>query len=357
MKIVFIISSLQAGGAERVISNIANNFDNIGHNITILVLSKETPFYSINSSIELIQLGVDKPKGRDFISRAKHIPNIIFTLKSNILDLNPDIVISFLTKVNIISTIVSKLTKTPIIVSERTNFNALNKKMWRFLRRVIYPYSDALVVQSKFDKEKYYFHKNCQIIHNPIYKFNRYKNIKREKIVLAVGRLVELKGFDMLIEAFSSLKNRDWRLIIAGEGKIRDKLQKQIIDNKMEKSISLIGRVSDIERYYKKASIFVLSSRIEGFPNVLIEAISYGCPSIAFNCLTGPSDIIKDGENGLLVEANNVKGLSKNIELLQNNKELRDKFSKSGVEISKELSIDKISNRWLEVINSVLEKR
>jgi len=356
MKILFVISSLNTGGAEKNLTTISNYFDTLGHNITIVILSKDKPFFTSNSSIELIQLGLDRPKD-GFLNRVKHIPTLIYSLKENISTLKPDIVISFMTEVNVLSTIASKLAGVPIVVSERTNYNFLSSKIWKILRRVVYPFSDALIVQSNYDKKKYSFHNNCHIIYNSIFISNQYKNIKRENIILAVGRLTYIKGFDMLIEAFSNLNYKDWKLIIVGEGELRQKLEEQISKKGLNSFIEMPGRTLDIEKYYKKASIFVLSSRMEGFPNVLIEAMAYGCSSIAFDCLTGPSDIIKNKENGVLVKPKNIKELSKELMILIDDTSKRKELGNNATKISDRLSIDKISNRWLEVIKDVLERR
>jgi len=353
---MMITYSLESGGAERVLSILSNYWDILGHELVIATIVDKESFYPLNSTIKHIRLGIDKESidSKNMISdNYMRIQKISHLLKNE----NPEITISFLTTTNILTTIAAKLSSTPVIVSERTNYNFLKSKIWKVLRRVVYPFSDALIVQSAYDKNKYGFHNNCKVIQNPLQISHQNHEIRREKIILAVGRLVEVKGFDMLVEAFSKVnKNDEWKLVILGEGKLRETLEKKIVSLGLESVVSLPGNTKDVEYYYKQASIFVLSSRLEGFPNVLVEAMAYGCAPIAFDCLTGPGDIIENQKNGLLVEAENIKALSKAMQVLISDPKQIIEYGENAKAIEKKLSIDKISNEWLQVIDNILEK-
>ena len=152
------------------------------------------------------------------------------------------------------------------------------------------------------------------------------------------------------------LKKDDWELLIAGEGSEKKNLKNLIKNLNSQKNIKLIGKRKDIFNFYSKASIFVLSSKKEGFPNVLIEAMSMGCAVVSFDCPYGPSEIIEDGVNGILVENQNIEKLKETIENLINNKSLRDKLSKEAIKVREKYSIDKISKEWEDVINKVLNE-
>jgi len=355
MRVYLVIQSMSGGGAQRVLSILANYWSGLGYDIVLATFRNDDSFYSLDKKIEHIKLGLDSSSLRD-----KGVifgnPFRVKILAQSIKEQKADIVISFMTSANILATVASKIVGIPIVISERTNYKALNSKVWRFLRRVVYPFSDALVVLSSYDKEKYSFHKNCHIIYNPISVTHKYNNLDREKIILAVGRLVYLKGFDMLIEAFSKVNHENWKLIILGEGEERESLEKKIKDSNMSDKIELRGSTKDVEYFYKRASIFVLSSRIEGFPNVLIEAMVYGCAPIAFDCLTGPRDIIQNNKNGLLVEAENISGLSEALSYLLNNPDKITQFSKNAKDIEKELKIEKISDKWLNILSTLIKK-
>jgi GalNAc-alpha-(1->4)-GalNAc-alpha-(1->3)-diNAcBac-PP-undecaprenol alpha-1,4-N-acetyl-D-galactosaminyltransferase len=351
MKVVFFIHSLRSGGAERVLSLLANDWLNYGHDITIAVNDINEVFYPVNTQISIIDIGVQhKGIAKGITANIARVRKI----KQTITDTNPDIVISFMTTMNIKVTLASKLAKKPIIISERTSFDALKSRAWRTLRRVIYPHSSALIVQTAQAAKSYDFLSNLEIIENPLILQNKHLNLKREKIILAVGTLYSVKGFDMLIDAFSKLRNLDdWKLVILGEGEDREKLEDQIKQLDLSKKVLLPGTVSDVEFHYKKASIFVLSSRTEGFPNALCESMANGCPSIAFDCLTGPSEIINHPHNGILVEAENIPELTQAMQELADNPEKRNSISKESKKLADRLSINTISSKWFETIDRV----
>lgn len=355
MKIVFVTHALGPGGAERVLSQIANYFSEINYEVSIVIFNefkKEKSFYPLKSAIKIIK--IDNQRGNIiFYSKIKSLINIVFSLKKVFQKEDPDIIISFITLTNIFSTVAAKMARKKIILSEHTNYKRNAKEILGFFRYIIYPFADAVVVLTNQDREQYSFVKNVYTIHNPLLLENKYVNIKQEKIILGVGRLIYLKGFDILIKAFSKLKTKDWKLIIVGEGSERNNLEFLINKLGLEERVSLPGLTKDVEKYYKKASIFVLSSRTEGFPGALCEAMGYGCASIAFNCHTGPSDIISDKINGILVEPENEKQLSYEIKNLINDQEYRKLLSSNSKKILNELDITKIAKKWFTIIEDV----
>ena len=345
-KILFIISSLDVGGAEKILTTLANHFSNIGYEITILIASKRGSFFPLNRDIEVREL-----------KRVKPIFILIRELKREILSINPDIIISFMSEMNILATIASKLANKPIVVSERSAYDFLDiKPIWKKLRRVIYPFVDGLVVLTNADRDRYHFVKNRYKIENPLILKNRHSNIKREKIILAVGRLNPVKGFDILIRAFSKIKNREWRLRVVGEGAEREKLEILIDKLDLKNRVELVGLVKDVEIEYKRASIFVLSSRTEGFPGVLCEAMGYGCAVISFDCPSAPREIIRDRQDGLLVESNNIEELTSKIDYLIDNPKVRDRLGFNAKKISKRFSIDMIGIKWFRVIDKIVKE-
>ncbi len=346
MKIIFIISSLDVGGAEKILTTLANHFSNIGYEITILIASKNKFFFPLNRDIEVRELKKIKP-----------IFILINELRREILLINPDIIISFISEMNILATIASKLANKPIVVSERSAYDFLDiKPMWKKLRRVIYPFVDGLVVLTNADRDRYYFVKNRYRIENPLILKSNHSNIKREKVVLAVGRLNPVKGFDLLIRAFSKIKNQEWRLKIVGEGVERERLENLIKRLNLEERVKLVGLKKDVEIEYKRASIFVLSSRTEGFPGVLCEAMGYGCAVISFDCPSAPREIIRDRQDGLLVEPNNIEELTSKIDYLIDNSKVRDRLGFNAKKISKRLSIDMIGIKWFRVIDKIVKR-
>jgi len=347
MKILFIISSLNSGGAERVVSLLANYFIK-NHQVTIATFSNNEPFYTLDKNIVHKKLDLLKNSTTTF-DKIKNIFYRIKSLKMFFKQENPDIVISFMTHTNILSIIASKLNNQKIIISERTVYDFYNSNILNLIRKCIYPFANTLITQTKADKENYKFLNNVEVIYNPISFIDC--DIKKENIILAVGRLDKQKGFDTLIDVFNQI-DTNWQLIIAGDGKEKVNLEKLIYKN----NIKLIGNQKDIFKWYEKSSIFVLSSKKEGFPNVLLEAMSCGCAVVSFDCPYGPSEIIEHNKNGLLVENQNKEELKKAIELLIKNKNLRDKFSKEAIKVKEKYSIEKIAKEWENIINKVIAK-
>jgi len=353
MKVLFFIHSLSSGGAERVLSLLANDWQAQGHEISIAIESSNI-FYDIDKSIKIIDASIEQ---KGFAKQITGNVNRILKFKNIMTQVDPDIVISFMTTMCIKATIAAKLAKKPIILSEHTNFYFMQSKIWRAFRRMIYPLSNTLVVLTSHDKQKYSFHSNVNVIENPLALSHKHQKIERKNIILAVGRLTNVKGFDLLLKAFSQLENaKGWKLLILGEGPDKSLLEELASDLNISDQVLIPGATSDVEKHYKQASIFVLSSRMEGFPVSLCEAMGYGCPSVAFDCLTGPSDIIKHDHNGLLIEAGNTDMLSASIQDLIDNQDKRELLSKNAVTITKRLDIKTISNNWFEVITKTLNK-
>lgn len=347
MKILFIISSLDVGGAEKILTTLANYFDQSGHEVKILLTSKNRPYFLLNKQVETI-----------YVKQVKHVPFLVTELKKEILAVRPDIVISFMSEMNILATLASKLAHTPILVSERSAYDFLDiKPMWKKIRRVVYPFVDGLVVLTNADKDRYHFVNNRYKIENPLILKNNHLEIKKETILLAMGRLNPVKGFDRLIEAFSKIKNQQWKLLIGGEGQEREKLENLITKLDLSDRVELLGLVEEVEVYYKKASIFVLSSQTEGFPGVLCEAMGYGCAVVSFDCPSAPREIIRDREDGILVEANNIEALAQEMDYLIDNPNIREELGKNAKEIANRLSIDTIAQKWFKVIDKIVKKK
>ena len=303
MKILFLISSLSSGGAERVVSLLANHLCG-QYEVTIATFAKEESFYPLDKCIRHMKLDL-------LIDSATPLHTLLNTwqrirrLQEFFLVERPDVVVSFMSHTNLLAIFAAKAVRIPIIVSERITYDFYGSSILNVARRILYPFANALVVQTQRDRENYPFVSKAFVIPNLVAIPSEVRPIKRrEQVVLAVGRLENVKGFDLLISAFGKLKSKDWRLVIVGEGSQRNKLE-ALIRKIGADNIFLAGRQNNMEEWYQKASIFVLSSRKEGFPNVLLEAMAHACACIAFDCPYGPSEIPENGKYGLLVEQQN----------------------------------------------------
>jgi len=367
MKIIIFIHALTSGGAERVGVNLANRWAESGHNVTILTLSDVcNDFYKVNENVNRIGLslsGESTGKFRSIVENINRIREIRFLLKK----LQPDIALSFMGTANVILGIASiGIKNIGFIGSERTHPPEVPLPYeWDYLRKIIYRKLDSIVVLT--DETALWMNKNIDtqridIIPNaaiwpiPLYKPVITPNFKiDDKVLLAVGRLSEEKRFDVLISIFSHITDRfpEWKLCIVGEGSERFFLEKLIHTLKLEKQVFLVGRVGNINQWYESSDIYLMSSRVEGFPNTLVEAMSSGLAAISFDCDTGPRDIIKNRVNGLLIRNNDLYAFNEAIVELMIDEKMRKRLSKNALEIRKKYSIDKIDKLWMNLFTDI----
>jgi glycosyltransferase involved in cell wall biosynthesis len=357
LKLTFIIDSLISGGAERVMSIVANKFTECGYYTTIISKAQEPPFYKLNSNVKLVYLRTKvnyRNKATILFSRLKLYADIYYYLKST----RPDVVVPFLTNTNGVTIIVCKLLGLNVIASEHNNYklNLNTFPVW-FIKRVIYPRASLLTVLTERDKKDYYgkFMNNVIVMPNPLSlePVTDIDLIKRDKIILSVGELIRVdqKGFDLLLEVFAQISPvyPDWKLIIAGSG---DPGYINQIINKLglEEKVSLVGEVNDIQALMRMSSIFTMTSRWEGLPMVLLEAMSQGMACISFDCYTGPRELITNRWDGILIEDQNMEDFVTGLKELIDDKDLRINLGKKAIETSKQYLPGEIMHKWERII-------
>jgi len=361
-ELFFVINSLRGGGAERVLSTLANQFHLQKHRVKIICLNYDIPAYKVAEDLEIIYLL--NRKGNNSIYRVYYAASIFFKLSYLLIANRPKQVVSFMTTANLWAGLTCLITGTNYIVSERTTPNhTLNshRGLLKILSTHIYKKSKAIVSPSKGIENSLKLNKalsgftNYKIINNPVFQFKVPTNhqVNDKKFILGVGRLSFVKGFDQLIVAFANAKIKDIDLLIIGEGVEYDILQQMIKSFHLEKSIKLLGHKSNLEDYYAQAELFVMPSRNEGYPNALMEAMSFGCACISMNCEFGPSEIIEQEENGLLVEDKNIQELSNAMNRVLDNPALKAKLSANAKKINKSNSLENIYLQWEELLFSI----
>jgi len=347
-KIIFIISSLGSGGAERVVVNLSNYFSK-KHEVSIVTLSNEESFYNLNANVKHIKLNLTE-KSNNILGSIKNNLNRILEIRKIVKKENPDIMVSFLTQTNIISLISSSGIKFKKILSERSVYFSENSNfIWKFLRRLTYPFANNVILLTKGDAENYKFLKNKAIIPNFVNNTENNHSLCKENIILAVGRLHPVKQFDKLIELYYKSKI-EWPLYIVGDGQEMDKLKKMIKEFNLEKKIFLEGRKTNIYDYYKKAKIFALTSKHEAFPNAMLEAIYFGCGVVGFDCPYGPKEIIENGKSGYLVKDDN--DFIEKLHLLVNNEAILNKISQNAKNRAKVFNKNKILKKWEKYVEN-----
>ena len=353
-KKIFLISpTLQQGGAERVISELANQFckyDGVTIHLVLLAISDD--FYSINDKVIIHRLGFEnKGKVQKKISEIK----TLFQLRNLYRHHKPNSVLSFQERFNSFAILASIGTRIPVFVSDRSNPLKLLSPFNEKLRRFTYKYAAGIISQTSFAKEiieKKIKNKNIKVIPNPIKEITTYPEIKREKIILNVGRLVPEKGQKYLIEAFTKLDNKEWKLFLLGEGPLLKELQSQVVNLGKSDQVEFKGAVTNVDEYLARASIFAFPSISEGFPNALIEAMGAGLPCVSFDCNAGPRDVIVDGENGFLIELNNTVELHDKLNLLTHESELRTEIGKQAIKQKEVYNLDVIASQFYDFITS-----
>ena len=359
MKIMFCISSLSKGGAERVISILTNKL--IEENeIEIIVNTKLNTAYKFDKKIKILEL--DKK-----IHTNPLLKNMvrIKLIKKELEEEKPDIILTFLPMPSFRILYANRKLKIPIIVADRNDPKQEYKSfIYKFLMKWLYPKADGFVFQTNEQKE--YFKKEIQekstIIFNPIkeeFLVEENNKKERENVIVSVGRLVEQKNQKLLINAFSKIAKKypEYKLKIFGEGNLREELQKQIDDLNMKSKIHLCGVCDNIREQLEKAQIFVLPSNYGGMPNALIEAMALGCSVISTDCpCGGPRELIKNNENGILVPVNNEQELCNKIEYLIRNEEKAKIMGENAKKIKEKLNPNNILEQWENYIIKILQK-
>ena len=380
MKIAYCIPGLyNSGGMERVLTLKANYFaDVLGYDVVVILTEgkEKDYYYKLSSRIKVINLDIDfdSTYGLPIYIRAfKQIKKErLFKkkLENTLFKERPDITISLLRReINFLTSIKDGSIKIGEIHFGRDNFRTLEEyrlpqsvriflaKRWinSFIKKV--KKLDSFVVLTHEDKEKWSELNNITVIHNPLTFYPAETSDCSSKQVIAAGRYVPIKRFDHLIEAWAivSQKHIDWTLQLYGAG---NKEQYQSLMEKYQlKNCFINPPTPDIEQKYCDSSIFVLSSKNEGFGMVIIEAMACGVPPVSYDCPCGPKDIITDQEDGLLVENGNISMLAEKIIYLIENDDIRKEMGRLARIKSQQFLIDNIGKKWDELFNHLLRRK
>jgi GalNAc-alpha-(1->4)-GalNAc-alpha-(1->3)-diNAcBac-PP-undecaprenol alpha-1,4-N-acetyl-D-galactosaminyltransferase len=367
MRITFVIYSLCAGGAERVMSRMANYWAGKGWPITILTLKdgSEPPFYELHPAVSYCPLGIAENSG-NLVKAIYNNLRRMYVLRHAIKNSQPEIVISFMDQTNILTLQSTLGLNVPIVVSEHIDpYNGNCGWIWNQLRQLLYPRAARVIVLT--ERALSYFSErvrpHCQVIPNPVaipgigHEFNGRDGASPAKIILAMGRLDRQKGFDSLLEAFSRIAPAwpEWSLEIWGEGPERPALERLIAQKELVGRVRLPGSTRQPFEKMQHAGLFVMSSRYEGFPNVLGEAMACCLPVISFDCPTGPREIIRDGIDGILVPPGNISALTGAMDRLLANEVERKRLAQNASAVLERFALEKIMDIWEEMLQEVTQ--
>ena len=346
MEIVFTLASLGSGGAERVVSLLANRMAEQGHQVEIICLKFNDVYYKLHPEVK-VTLAMQQTKNR---------LTEVFWLRKYVKQVKPDVVIAFTEGVYCFTIAALLRTRIPVIASERLDPSAMTWKR-NLLKRFLLPYADWLVVQTKTIKD--YFPKNIQkktsIIYNPVRLTPTLPRREGEKArIISVARLFPQKNQEMMIRVFAKIAEKypDWKLVIYGEGPLRAELEALVSSFKLQERVLLPGRTEKVIDELRKSKIFCLSSDYEGMSNSMIEAICVGLPVVSTK-VSGTDELIQDGVNGLLVSIGDEQGMTDALEKLIQDEELMKQMGEENREKASLFQIETIVNEWMKLINRV----
>jgi glycosyltransferase involved in cell wall biosynthesis len=372
-RVVFVIYSLGGGGAERTTANLSSIFADEGCDVSIVTLSPlVSDAYPLQPSVKRFNLGQAgiSASGESLAGFRATFERLI-ALRRVMVKLDPDLVIGMMSTANVLAAIASIGLRCAVVGSERIHPPQFPlSSVWAFARRISYRLLDALVVltsdTAEWAKDHTWSRRIVVIPNQVIWPVPATAGGQipdtwvrpGRMLLLAVGRLEPQKGFDLLLEAFSKIAASQplWDLAIVGEGNCRDALSEQASRLRIADRVVMPGRAGDIATWYQRASLFVLSSRFEGFPNVLVEAMAYGLPSISFACPTGPSDVIRDGVNGTLVKPEDIDGLARAMSVLMSDWGARQGLAQDAQLARSQFAPEEIMPLWKSLVAECVKK-
>lgn len=349
----------RTGGTERVLSIIANELSKQKNkfNIHILSITNENNTSYFNLENEIKNDRILKSKDVNF---KKQYFQVVKGIRHYIKENNIDILIDVEVIASLFSIPATRFTKTKLISWEHFNFYEDNGSHLRiYARKLAARFSNCIITLTEHDKQNYLNNLDIkgkvEYIYNPIEEVDDIECNIKSKQIISVGRLTYQKGFDMLCDVAKVVlkDNKGWKWLILGDGEDKDKLRSKIKEYGLENKLILKGNVSNVEEYYKNSSLYVMTSRFEGLPMTLLEAKTYKLPIVSFNCLTGPSEIVKNNINGYLINPENVEAMSNKLNILMNDENKLKEFSSNAQIDIEKFELKPIIERWIEVLENV----
>jgi GalNAc-alpha-(1->4)-GalNAc-alpha-(1->3)-diNAcBac-PP-undecaprenol alpha-1,4-N-acetyl-D-galactosaminyltransferase len=351
MKILIISPSRKMGGIERALSVLANEWSKQGFEVVYVSCLKSEPFYMLHEAIEIVEPTFKRVGG--LTNKIFFYPKLIFYIRNQIKKHQPDRVLSFGDFFNPIVLLAASGLKIPVYISDRTSPDFKFPFYIKFLKKQLYPKAAGFIAQTQraYDAKRNQFGNDFKqiIIPNAIRSIEKIE-VPKEKIILYAGRFSWEKNPSDLIEAFSLIENKNvWRLVMAGEGPQWNDMKALVQELGIESQVEFLGSVSDLDLWLSKASIFVLPSILEGFPNALCEAMTAGLPVVCYDSLAYES-IITPSVSGCVVPYRKVDTLASTISELMTNNQYRVDLGKKAFKKSKEWDVKIIVNRYAQFL-------
>jgi GalNAc-alpha-(1->4)-GalNAc-alpha-(1->3)-diNAcBac-PP-undecaprenol alpha-1,4-N-acetyl-D-galactosaminyltransferase len=358
VNVTFVISSLEAGGAEKNLALLANAFSQNGHAVTILTWSDQSGVqgYPLDPAVRVKPLALVS-RSESFLRRVQSVMHRLKVLRQAIAISKPDVCISFIDVTNVYTLAASFRLSVPVVVCERIEPAWWPPTLlWRLLRTVSYRQAQSIVVQTEPAKDQLarFLRRKTTVIPNPVIRpATPGAAPESSQLIVTVGRLEPQKRFDVLLHAVTALKDKhpDWRLLILGDGSQQLTLRALAHELGLSEMVLFEGRQRDLETYYQRAAVFVSSSDFEGFPNALAEAMATGVPVIATDT-AGASALVRHGEDGFVVARGDVTALGNRLEFLAQNPAERRRLGDNARQVTDRFPLGDIVHRWERLIES-----
>ncbi len=364
MKIACIIHSLDGGGAERVMAGLASRLAQRGHQTTLITLDDgRSDRHDVDPSVLRRPLQVMAQSNHP-IDKFLNTRHRLTAIRRAVADANPDVVLSFCDRTNILVLMALGRTAIPTVIAERSDPRQQHLgRMWEVLRKRTYHRADRIVALTQTSAEALGPLSQHPVVVIPSAvetppQLSDRTEAETNQRILAIGRLEPEKGFDRLMRAFQSVAQTSpsWNLRILGEGSQRDQLLSLAEVLGIDDQLSMPGWVRPVWDELSAATIFALPSRHEGFPSALLEAMAAGVPSVAVDCESGPRSIVRHEIDGLLVE-NSVEGLAGGIARLIDDTALREKLGRQGKSVTQRFNWEKMTDAYQQVLREAVTSR
>lgn len=351
-RIGIVIYGLEGGGAEHSARRMAAYWHERGHEVRIFTLTQAAGSFSGDMPVTVLVA-----EGGAAARNMRRIGMLRAALRAS----KPDVVISFMEPTNVLTLMAVRGTGIPVIVADRVDAVRYSYgRLCRILRNIFYPFAAALVVQTERARRHYppFIQRRAVVIPNAVYAQPVEATRQERPVIAGMGRLERQKGFDLLLEAFAGLDREfpAWTLEIWGQGDEYERLTDMAKALGIADKVALKGYTHEPTAALVACDIFVLSSRYEGYPNVLLEAMVQGRAVVAADCDSGPSDIVRDGENGILVSVNDAEALRRALRVLMRDGDLRARLGTAAYRVREDHAPEKIMAVWERLIARVAVK-
>lgn len=362
MKLTLVISTLALGGAQRALTRMANWWAEHGVSVTVLTFAEASarPFLPLHPGVQVRNLALVLGSGNPVQALRNNMRRVTL-LRRAIHESAPDAVISFMDTTNALVLLATWGTRLPVLVAERTDPARHHiGKFWSFLRRMTYPHADAVVAQTEAAAMALPCGRDgtVHVLSNPVEGLGQeFAPPCRQLEVLSVGRFSPEKGIDNLLRAFALVhpKSPDWRLVLVGDGPCLAALRTQAQEAELKNCVDFPGAAADVGPFLQRASIFVLPSRYEGFPNALCEAMAAGLAVVA-TATTGALAVVSPGVDGLVVPIDDPEALSQSLLQLMGDKSLRHRLGGQARSISTRHSLEIVMDSWNRLLSHTLTR-